>query len=144
MGYYVTLEQSTAVLPAEHLDKAYEILVALNDPSNNAAKQGGAWKAGVRTGWWYSWMDENYPEKCANAKEVFEALGFEMEETPEGDLRFVWYDSKTGQEDLFLASVAPLMTGHMHWRGEDGALYGFQFGPEGMTELEATVHWGPR
>lgn len=38
----------------------------------------------------------------------------------DGDLLLVSYDSKIGQEDLFLEAIAPFSEGYIEWVGEDG------------------------
>jgi hypothetical protein len=40
----------------------------------------------------------------------------------DGSLSLVHYDSKVGQEDLFLEAIAPFATpgSYIEWKGEDG------------------------
>lgn len=121
MGYYVTLENSTFNIPADKLDEALARLKALNHKPG-VEKRGGSWGPGGQTAKWFSWMSEKYDEEVNSAEEVFEALGFEVECNPDDGLTLVGYDSKTGQEDLFIDEVADLAAPgwFMEWRGEDG------------------------
>ena len=133
MGYYVTLIEADAYIPTEKLDEAYTLLCALNE--RNDLKRGGAWpreeKEGPHDGIWFSWMDWNYPETCADAKAILEQLGFEVAETEDG-LHLQRYDNKTGNEDHFLNALAPVIVGYCEpayllWKGEDGAWWKQQF-----------------
>jgi hypothetical protein len=139
MGYYVRLEESTAVLPKKHQAEAYRRMCALND--NDERKQGGSWSDGQEEKW-FSWMDPNYPDTCADAKAILADLGFWFDENEDGDLLFTDYDSKAGQEDLFIFTIGNLMTGYMVWSGEDGDKWRWEFGPDGVKELfPRPVEW---
>jgi len=139
MGYYVRLEESTAVLPKKHQAEAYRRMCALNDYDER--KQGGSWSDGQEEKW-FSWMDPNYPDTCADAKAILADLGFWFDENEDGDLLFTDYDSKAGQEDLFIFTIGNLMTGYMVWCGEDGDKWRWEFGPDGAKELfPKPVEW---
>ena len=77
MGYYVRIVKSTAMVPAGNLERVYQIMCELNN--HNELKQGGSWTGGKQTGWWFSWMDANYPETCKDAFEIFKMLGFDRD-----------------------------------------------------------------
>jgi hypothetical protein len=145
MGYYVTLTDADFLIPKAKEAKAIGALKALNDPKYDQQKQGGTWDGTGKSAAWYSWMTADYDQHVKSCAEVFTQLGFEVEETAEG-LRLTGYDNKTGQEDLFLAAVAPYVQedSYLNWRGEDGILYRFQFDGEKMTELESRVSWATR
>jgi len=122
MGYYVKLHDSTVVIPKENLEEAYECMCRLNT-THHDVKRGGSWDQGKLVEKWFSWMDENYPETCLNFLEIIEALGFNYEGMSNGDIKIVFYDSKTGQEDIFFRSIAHLFKDEescMFWIGEDG------------------------
>ncbi len=139
MGYYVRLEESTAVLPKKHQAEAYRRMCALND--NDDLKQGGCFGPDGEEKW-FSWMDSNYPDTCADAKAILADLGFWFDENEDGDLLFTDYDSKAGQEDLFIFTIGNLMTGYMVWSGEDGDKWRWEFGPDGVKELfPRPVEW---
>lgn len=120
MGYYVQISESTAKIPKENLTEAYNAMCALNT-THDHAKRGGSWSGGKQSERWFSWMDSNYPETCADAKAILEQLGFETYYNDNGDLVIDYYDNKTGQEDLFMESISKLATGYISWKGEDGS-----------------------
>ena len=141
MGYYVRLEESTAVLPKKHQAEAYRRMCALND--NDDLKQGGCFGPDGEEKW-FSWMDPNYPDTCADAKAILADLGFWFPDLSDksDDLVFEDYDSKAGQEDLFIFTIGNLMTGYMVWSGEDGDKWRWEFGPDGVKELfPKPVEW---
>lgn len=128
MGYYVEIVESTAYIPAHLTALAYERMCELN--KRNDLKLGGSWFGGEQREWWFSWMDPNYPETCKDAQEVLEQLGFEVSKMIEVGvdgfgLKIVGYDSKTGQEDLFLCVIKDLIHGKIKWEGEDGEKWVF-------------------
>jgi len=121
MGYYIFLEDSTAVLPKGHQAEAYKRMCALND--TDEGKTGGS-----KDEKWFAWMDPNYPDTCADAKAILTDLGFFFDENEDGDLLFTEYDSKMGQESEFLRCIGDLLRGEMVWRGEEHDLFRYTFG----------------
>lgn len=112
MGYYVSLTSADFGIP-----ETPEVLAALHEMETkfHEIKQGGSSNGDK----WFSWMPD--VRTLTSVQEVFERLGFETRL----DAGYVWidgYDSKTGQEDLFLAVVAPFVEddSHTEWRGEHG------------------------
>jgi uncharacterized protein YukE len=144
MGYYTQITDADFLIPKANEATALAALKALNGPEYNSQKQGGAWGAGSegKTEAWYSWMTADYDQHVKSCADVFEQLGFEVEQTAEG-MRLTGYDNKTGQEDLFLNAVAPFVAADsfLAWRGEDGTLYRFEFDGTKMIEMEARVSW---
>lgn len=134
MGYYVFITEGTFTVPKASERAAYAAVCALNQ--RDELKSGGAWggdadattprPAGLdyHPGRWFSWMDANYPAKCATLAQVFEALGFSVVEDDEG-VHICGYDSKIGQETLFLAAIAPycVRSSWLEWRGEGGEVW---------------------
>jgi hypothetical protein len=134
MGYFVTGYGTVTIKKADE-PKAYKAICALND--NDDLKNGGSWGGGELTSdhprpaglnhhpaRWFSWTKPNYPDLFATFTEVIEHLGFEITETSQTDETNTYeliYDSKRGQEDLFLEACAPYLTGQIEWTGEDGA-----------------------
>ncbi len=120
MGYYITLEESDFVVP--ETPEVYNVLCALNhDPS--LPKNGGSWSGGKQTDSWFSWMPANYDETTNTAGEVFELLGFEITYNEDRTaFSLDYYDRKVGQENLFVAAVAPFVEekSFLSWRGEEG------------------------
>jgi hypothetical protein len=118
MGYYVNIVSSTMRIPQANLQRVYDKMCALNI-THHDQKNGGSWDAGQQTGKWFSWMDANYPETCPDARSILNALGFETQYDTAGDLLVTGYDSKMGQEDLFLSSIENDAIGKIIWCGED-------------------------
>lgn len=134
MGYYVEILESTFRIPAENLDAAYEAMCQLNYTTKNRDKggrRGGSQNyedCGPHPDWWFSWMDWNYHETCADAEAILEELGFETLFDDEGNLLIQYFNSKTGQEDVFLDAISLLSVGYIVWRGEEGEIWGETYG----------------
>ena len=137
MGYYVSIEESTFTIPVENLDSAYKAMCELNYTVPNKHKNGwrspGKDKApeyGPHECCWFSWIDWNYHEICTSADEILEQLGFCTYISENGNLHIEGYDSKTGQEDLFLKAISTLSKGYIIWKGEDDEVWGETYGGE--------------
>ena len=137
MGYYIRLAKSTAIIPAANLDRAYQKMCALN-VTHHDQKRGGSYADGKQTAKWFSWMDENYPDICVDAQAVLETLGFHTEYNDRGDLLLTGYDSKMGQEDLFLKAIENECVGEMQWVGEDGDIWMTEFAGDTVIDGQAT------
>jgi hypothetical protein len=74
--------------------------------------------------------------------EIFHMLGFETH-TQDGAVNVYGYDNKTGQEDLFLAAVAPFMPdgSYTEWRGEDGSSWRYVVRDGKLMCQEPVVVW---
>ena len=145
MGYYVSLEIADFYIPTDKLDDAYKAVCQLN--FNNSLKRGGGWPRPENIPndtptehLWFSWMDTFYHETCKNLAEVLEQLGFETVQNDDG-LFIERYDSKSGQEDLFIAALAPFAKAeyadepYMKWTGEEGETWKIV-----VTDGKAYVH----
>jgi hypothetical protein len=134
MGYYIQTINSTARIPQQNLQKAYEVMCALNQ-THDHVKRGGSWSGGKQAAKWFSWMDADYPSKCADAAAILGMLGFETQYNDQGDLLITHYDNKTGQEDLFLKSIKNLTTGSIVWQGEEGESWTTEFYGDQVVEM---------
>jgi hypothetical protein len=137
MGYNVYIEESTFTIPAENLPAAYEAMCQLNFTVPNSEKRGGSWPGknnapnlGPDKSCWFSWMNWNYHEECKTAEEILNQVGFDTMINENGDLHIHGYDSKTGQEELFLKAISTLSKGYLVWRGEEGEVWGETYGGE--------------
>ena len=150
MGYYVEITDSTFTIPTANLDEAYRRMVALNDDDD--LKRGGTFgreaidpakraALGYHPDRWFSWMDPNYPAKCADAEAIIRELGFECGMEDEG-LVIYSYDNKSGQEDVFLTAIADLATGYIVWRGEEGETWKETYGESDVKVRYATMTFG--
>lgn len=141
MGYYVQITDGSPVLPKERLDEAYARLCELND--HDEWKRGGSYGGDFEPEKWFSWMQPNYPETCADVKAILEDVGYEVEYI-NGDLAIQNYDNKHGCEDLFIWYISDLFNpgSELVWRGEDGEMWKWQFGDGQKTVvLEPTIGW---
>ncbi len=126
MGYNVKITYSNATIPAPNLEQAYERMCALN-VTHHDEKYGGRYENGVWVERWFSWLSPNYPDELTTTEEILEELGFETEYLSDGSLAILDYDSKQGQEDLFLESIRDLTYGRIEWIGEDDKRWAMEF-----------------
>lgn len=142
MGYYVSTREVDVTVPADKVDAAFEAVKELNKHDN--MKRGGSWGATGRSQAWFSWMDPDYDKTAAGLADVFTMLGFEDSEYREDDTFVLGaYDSKTGQEDLFLETIAPFVAdgSHIMWEGEDGELWVNVFDQGAMETKNVKIVW---
>lgn len=131
MGYYVTLTETNASIPADKLDEAYRLLCDLNNDNTHKTGGivGGETKDGAHEGIWFSWMDWNYPQVYDNAVDILRAVGYDIFVDRKGTAYFSGYDDKHGCEDTFVTALLPVLQSgdgkplQFQWRGEDGALW---------------------
>lgn len=131
MGYEVQIRHSTLTIPAVNKPAVFQIWKDLNKPENNHLKNGGSYSNGKKNEHWYSWMDADYDKTCKNCEDILEMLGFYLDVTEDGGIAISGYNSKTGQEDLFIEKAAHLMSGTIDWVGEDGETFSWTVGIEG-------------
>lgn len=131
MGYYIEILESTAAVKGKYLEEAYKAACDLN--KRDDLKRGGSYHSGKKTASWFSWMDENYPETCKNVQEILEQLGFDTRKK-DGDILITGYDNKSGQEELFLKTLAPYMDGAIVWQGEENERWKHTFKDGNLVE----------
>lgn len=124
MGDYVQTQSIDFTIPATNLPSAYAAMCLLNT-THDDDKGGGSWGPNGKTEKWFSWMDANYPETCPDAEAIFTALGFEVEVADNGDLTLLGYDSKIGQENLFIDAAGKFANDgwEIVWEGEDDLIW---------------------
>lgn len=132
MGYYVSIKSSTARIRSHNLTRAYQKMCSLRYTHQHMMVQQGQYGH-------FSWMPQDYDIRCKTAKDVLELLGFEVTTNNHGDLLITGYDSKTGQEDLFLESICDDIEGVIHWFGEDGETWTFTGTGENIYEHEQSA-----
>lgn len=137
MGYYISIVDSTMVIPKKNLDKAYQRLCDLNKQDH--LKRGGSWSKMKRTASWFSWMPQDYPKECPDTERIFQALGFQTNINSNGDLSIIGYDSKAGQEDLFLETISDLAKGYIIWTGENAEYWKNIFGKKKVKTLTGKI-----
>jgi len=135
MGYYIDLTDADWEIP-----ETAEVLEALKEmPTKyHAIKRGGSSNGES----WFSWMSDESILNAESAERIFNDLGFETTSTNVG-FTLDGYSSKTGQEDLFLAVVAPFCkTGSsVEFRGEDGAEWQYSVRDGVMQYSEVARHF---
>jgi hypothetical protein len=136
VGYYVSLVEADFTIP-----ESEEVLAALKEmPKKYYSLMRGGSSNGER---WFSWMNNEEIESAPSAQHVFEALGFECVDEGNNTFSLSSYSNKTGQEDLFLAVVAPFVTedSYTEWRGEDGELWRYTVKGKKLTVQSSSVSW---
>lgn len=139
MGYYVDLVDADFIIP-----ETEEVLQALREmPKKYKSIQRGGSSNGEK---WFSWMNDEEIEKAESAQSVFEALGFDCEKDKYGTpntFSLESYNSKTGQEDLFLAVVAQFMPddAYTEWRGEDGEIWRYTVKDKKLMVQSSRIEW---
>jgi hypothetical protein len=134
MGYYVNIEEANWVLPKENQDVALQRLKDLNHKEGVEKRGGSFGPGGVENERWFSWMSADYDQHVSSVAEILSMLGFDFEYEDDGGLRILFYDSKIGQEELFLTEIADLVPSDsfIKWRGEDGEHW--MWTPSGVFE----------
>lgn len=135
MGYYIDL------VDAEwEIEESPKSLATIREMpvKYHAIKRGGS-SSGEK---WFSWMNDTDIANAETVESVFRHLGFDTESADNG-FKLVGYNSKTGQEDLFLAVMAPFTKdgSYIEWRGEDGALWKFEIRGGRMFRSESEIIW---
>ena len=135
MGYYIDLTDAEW-----EISESPEALATIREMpvKYHAIKRGGS-SNGEK---WFSWMNDTEIETTDTVENVFNQLGFETDKV-DGGFQLTAYNSKTGQEDLFLAVMAPFTKdgSYVEWRGEDGALWKFEIRNGRMFRTESEIVW---
>lgn len=134
MGYYVETATVNFTIKPENFDRFFELVKSMFEEEEiKAHARGGSWSGGTQTGWHYSWIDADLMLKAIKERDicqVFLEWGFEDPTLDEdGSFGSFWYNSKTGQEDLFLDKIAEVVESgsYIDWRGEDGEIWRNEF-----------------
>lgn len=114
MGYYVSMHSSDW-----EITESPELLAVLKEmPTKyHAIKRGGSSNGES----WFSWVNDEDFVNATTCEEIINAFGFETSES-QGVVSIDGYSSKTGQEDVLLAVLAPFVAegAEMEWSGEEG------------------------
>ena len=124
MGYYVTGKGSISF----DVDKEEALVKVLKDLNHqHHLKTGGTWP---KTGdpykdSWFAWMPAKYheDENLNSVVKILEMLGFSCEEKATPTVKFVdvYYDNKTGAEQIFIEALAKSGAFvNIVWEGEEG------------------------
>jgi len=122
MGYYITAE-GTIEMPRSLESEALHALKMLN--YDHEQKRAGAFPKTDDPfySYRYSWMPERWHDTVKSVQDVLELVGFHVEKQRFSglDVYTLTYDSKTGQEDVFLNCLAGYAQVEVEVVGEDGA-----------------------
>ena len=144
MGYYVYLTGAYLAIP-----DTPEVLNALRElDKRDDLKRGGMSGADGTEEKWFSWMNEPWAHH-ESIEPIFQQLGFDTYRCAIGSdeyksVQLLSYDSKIGQEALFLAAVAPFVKAgsYLEWRGEDGEAWRHYVGDDGKLYVqESEIMW---
>lgn len=124
MGYYTSTNDVNIFLDKKHFEDVYKKMCELNDYHD--LKRGGSFGVnndqveGERypSNKWFSWMPHNYPETLLSMDAILAELGFDTEYDKDGNLIYLSYNNKTGNEDYFLQCFAGYI--------KDGSYIGFK------------------
>ena len=136
MGYYVDLVDADFTIP-----ETANVLEALREMP---IKYRSLMRGGSSTEKWFSWMNNEEIEKAESARSIFDALGFDCVDYGNGTFGLTGYNNKTGQEDLFMAVVAPFLEdgSFTQWRGEDGELWRYTVSGGKLTvQTPLDIQW---
>jgi hypothetical protein len=126
MGYYVRIEAADFVIPADKIAEADKAVRRLNKTAHDR-KTGGSWwrdeEGAEHERRFFAWMPEDYHLKrvCPTLASILQELGFETDVDDDGNLHVNYYDSKTGNEEVFIEALAPFVKegSYIEWCGED-------------------------
>ena len=147
MGYYISLEESNALLPKSACDEALRRFRAMNE-THGDRRRGSAYSEGKLVSRWFAWMPEDPLEWGDTAAQVLEQVGFYVTECESG-FTIDGYDKKSGDQDVFIEVIADLLepshavsgvpegTVVMQWEGEDHEVWRML-----ITAKGCTTQWG--
>lgn len=136
MGYYVRTTNTNFFLAKENFEQAHQLMCSLNQ--HDEMKRGGSWggdgvtadsprPAGMdhHPARWFSWLSADYPKEHPTFESLMTALDFQVSFDDDGNVTDLAYDNKSGQEELFLNAIAPLVKegSYIGWQGEDGEMW---------------------
>lgn len=136
MGYYIQIIDSTATvrLTEENIDIFKRQAQWLADHESQLGRGGGGGKT------WYSWMNMSDLMEYAQSGDIeewFRAWDFGAY-IRDNEVIIDDYYSKSGQEDLMLTVMAPIIEGHIIWKGEDGEMWANTF-KDGLMSTSSVV-----
>lgn len=138
MGYYVQGDSHKFLLKAGQEDAIRAAIRELN--THDELKNGGSYSGGEKKEMWFSWMNDFPYDKDFTTVELLERIGFDDVDTDiDGNIIHLFYDGKTGQENLFLATLAPFIEDGsiIEWKGEEDERWRWVFeGGEMFEEIE--------
>lgn len=150
MGYYVALtdydvawkDEAAKEAALAHVKATMFTDEALETQASGGQFGGNSATLPVAMRAWYSWVSTDVCRKATDIGEIIEEF-FDAYYLYDELQWHVEFDSKAGQEDLLMKTLAPFIEAgsYMAWRGEEGELYRWMFDGETMTTQEAEIVW---
>lgn len=137
MGYYVSLTSANWEIE----DNPRSLQAIRSMPTKYRSLMRGGSSNGEK---WFSWMNNADIENAKCVEDVFKALGFSTEPgSKPNTFMLTAYDSKTGQEDLFILVMAPWTTegSNMEWTGEDNEMWRYYIEDGKLMYQQAQISW---
>jgi hypothetical protein len=141
MGYYASGNGSIKIV-GENIYQAYNAMVQLNHYDH--LKSGGTYGGGKEISRHFSWMPEDL-STIPTCGEMLQVLGFELSvDGADGVIEATGYDSKVGDELVFMAAIAPWVEdeSYFQWTGEDGDQWRWVFAKGELFVQNASLVWG--
>jgi len=151
MGYCVSIEMDDVVIPA---DKVQACLAAINEmhTDENLIKHGGSGASGagitkdtpVRKKRWYSWVNNPDGEGFKTLLDAIGSWRYQAEQKDNGDIEILYFNGgKWGDDEQFYTVIAPFVMDNafIECRGEDNAMWRYEFENGKMKEQNAVISW---
>lgn len=124
MGYYVTLTGAEFFVPENE-----ETLAHMKDIVSKYKKiqRGGSMGPGGMRETWFSWVMDSDILEAPSVEAIFNLVGFDTTKENNG-FQIDGYNSKQGQEEVFLAHIAPFVANgsYVEFRGEDMEVWKYE------------------
>lgn len=140
MGYYINIDDADFCVPTESLDAAMNALRELD--KRGELKVRTYFADGHYAPSHFMWMPSDWAETTTSLRDFLALARFECSEDDDG-LRIFGFNSKAGDERLFLNAIAPFVRdgSYIIWLGEDGAKWRDRFADGKMLSSEARIVW---
>jgi hypothetical protein len=145
MGYYVRIDECSVSIPKSEFAKACKHLEDGGFLSNTERMSGGTFGKGEGERW-YSWVQmDNLREFVSNGDlpAVFNEFGFMCFYDEDGGISDLFYDRKTGDEEVLLNELAPFFRegNYIQWQGEDREVWRHEFRGGGIKHMVRDIAW---
>lgn len=140
MGYYVDMTEAEWELPE---DPALLQILKEMPVKYKSIQSGGSWGPNGQEEKWFSWTNDKEFEVATSCKSIAETFCFDTRTITEDKFELSSYNTKNGQQELFLAVTAPWVTegSYTQWRGEDGEEWRWVAKNGKLHYQEAEVRW---
>lgn len=128
MGYYVTIRDCNIRICASYFKDACQHLLDTGFLTDYKNMSGCRWENGKVVDSYYSWVNMQELKECLEKGDlpgVFMCFGFGLELASNGDIEYLQYDQKTGNQDHLLGQLAEFfdIDNYIEWEGEDKEIW---------------------